>query len=369
MGSRIPFALPGPIDAAERQALDEACRKVISSNSYILGPKVAAFEEEWASFTDARGAVGVASGLDALEIALRALGVAEGDEVIVPAMSAMATALAVARSGATPVFCDIDQETALIDLQSAEAVVTDRTRAVIPVHLYGRAVDMPAAVAWADSRGLAVVEDAAQAHGALIAGRAVGTWGNASAFSFYPTKNLGALGDAGAITSMDDSVLDLARVLRNYGQRGLYNHEVEGLNSRLDEMQAAILSARIPMLAERTAARQSVAARYFDAIDNPCVRVLARPESIDQYVAHLFVVVVDDRTDFMSYITAHGIDCLIHYPRALPDQPAAAAWGAGGADVPVARRHASGCVSLPCRPGLNSGDVERIIGAVNGYRS
>ncbi len=368
MTSRIPFAQPGPADANEQRALEEACQRVIASNSYILGPEVARFEEEWANSTGAAGAVGVASGLDALEIPLRALGIGVGDEVIVPAMSAMATALAVARCGATPIFCDVTEDTALIDLAHADTLVTERTRAVVPVHLYGRAVDMPAVVAWSEKRGLAIVEDAAQAHGARVGGRAVGTWGQASAFSFYPTKNLGALGDAGAITSNEESLLEMAQVLRNYGQRGLYNHEVVGLNSRLDEMQAAILRARLPLLAHRTAARQAVAACYFDEIRNPDVRLLARPETAEEYVAHLFVIVVDDREDFMTFMDASGVDCLIHYPRALPDQPAAITWGSLGADAPVARRHSAGCVSLPCRPDMTDSDVDRIVSTVNRYR-
>jgi dTDP-4-amino-4,6-dideoxygalactose transaminase len=163
-------------------------------------------------------------------------------------------------------------------------------------------------------------------------------------------------------------MLEMARVLRNYGQRGLYNHEVVGLNSRLDEMQAAILRARLPLLARRTAARQSVAARYFDEIRNLNVRLLARPETPEEYVAHLFVVVVDDREDFMTFMDASGVDCLIHYPRALPDQPAAISWGSLGADVPIARRHSAGCVSLPCRPDMSDSDVDRIVSTVNGYR-
>lgn len=367
MSERIAFAAPGPSDEHEQKQLEEACRRVIASNHYILGPEVDAFEEEWTRATGAVGAVGVASGLDALEIPLRALGVGPGDEVIVPAMSAMATALAVARCGATPVFCDIEKDTALIDLEHADAVVTERTRAVIPVHLYGRAVDMPTVVTWGAARGLDIVEDAAQAHGARVGGRAVGTWGDASAFSFYPTKNLGALGDAGAITSTNDSVLRMARSLRNYGQFGLYNHEVVGLNSRLDEMQAAILRARLPLLDQRTASRQSIAQRYFDEIDNTRVQLLRKPDSFNEYVAHLFVVLPESRQDFMSHMSGVGIDCLVHYPRALSDQLAAEFWGASRSDVPVARRHADSCVSIPCRPGLSEEEVNRIISAVNGY--
>lgn len=364
----VRFADPGPLDAPEAAAIEEACRRVVESRRYILGTEVATFEMSWASFSEAAGAVGVANGLDAIEIGLRALGVGPGDEVVVPAMSAMATALSVIRAGAIPVFCDIDPTTGLIDMHKAESVMTPRTRAVVPVHLYGRAVDMARMCDLARSRDLVVVEDAAQAHGARFSGRTLGTWGHAGAFSFYPTKNLGALGDAGALVSNDPAVLNTARELRNYGQREQYEHERLGFNSRLDELQAAILSARLPLLAERTAERQRVACRYFSEITNPHVAMLAIPEDIQSYVAHLFVVRVDDRRSFVSHMQSAGVECLVHYPRALPDQPAAAAWVGPNERFVSARRHAETCVSIPCRPGLKADEVSRVVAAANEYK-
>lgn len=365
---RVRFAHPGPLTATEAQALGEACQRVIDSDSYILGPEVATFEERWAGFLGAAGAVGVASGLDALEVSLRALDVGPGDEVIVPAMSAMATALAVHRAGAVPVFCDISAATALIDLDQLDLLVTQRTRAVIPVHLYGRAVDMPRLCAWAHDRSLLVVEDVAQAHGARVGGRCVGTWGEAGAFSFYPTKNLGALGDAGALVSMDQSLLETARSLRNYGQRAQYDHALLGLNSRLDEMQAAILSSRLPGLEAHTKFRQKVAQAYFTQIENTHVELMESPEDPDTYVAHIFAVRVGNREHFIRHMSDAGIDCLIHYPIPLPDQPAASPWLQRAPEIPTARRHASTCVSLPCRPGLSEQAVQRVIDATNAYR-
>ncbi len=364
---RIQFAAPGPLDGDEESALREAAARVIRSDWYVLGPEVLEFEESWTSYVGATGSIGVASGLDALEISLRSLGVGSGDEVIVPAVSAMATALAVARAGAQPVFCDIVESTALLDIAHADSLISSRTKAVIPVHLYGRAVDMPTLCEWANRRGLFVIEDAAQAHGAAIGSRRVGTWGDLAAFSFYPTKNLGALGDAGAITSRDALHLDQARVLRNYGQRGQYNHELLGLNSRLDELQAALLSVRLRYLDARNSERQEVAKRYFSEINANVVTCLSAPLSWDSYVAHLFVVRTAERQRFLEHMNRVGIDCLVHYPVALPDQPVSTEMSWKSDEFPNARRHAASCVSLPCRPGLSDSDVQRIIEAVNGF--
>lgn len=365
---RIRFAHPGPASPAEARALAEACERVINSNSYILGAEVEAFEAAWATYVNVPGSVGVASGLDALEISLRALGVSAGDEVIVPAVSAMASALAVHRAGARPVFCDIDSETALLNFEHARSLVNSRTRAVLAVHLYGRAVDMRHLCDWAQAAGLLVVEDVAQAHGAVFEGRQVGTWGDAAAYSFYPTKNLGALGDAGAVVSTSPQVLSMARSLRNYGQTSLYMHEFLGLNSRLDEIQAAMLSVRLLQLRKETAERQAVAAQYFEAISSDHVLVMERPAVDAMYVAHIFAVRTRDREHFVRHMSDRGVDCLVHYPLTLPEQVAAGAWAVNLADTPVAKAHTSTCVSLPCRPGLSQRDINRIIDATNAYQ-
>jgi dTDP-4-amino-4,6-dideoxygalactose transaminase len=221
---------------------------------------------------------------------------------------------------------------------------------------------------WAQEAGLLVVEDVAQAHGAVFEGRQVGTWGDAAAYSFYPTKNLGALGDAGAVVSMSARVLDVARSMRNYGQTSLYRHEYLGLNSRLDEIQAAVLSARLLQLREETAKRQAIAAQYFEAISNDHVLLMERPADAASYVAHIFAVRTSDRERFILHMSDRGIDCLVHYPLTLPEQVAAGAWDVNAAETPVAMTHAATCVSLPCRPGLSQWDIDRIIDATNGYR-
>lgn len=364
---RVRFAVPGPETRRQRDAIAEACARVIDSGRYVLGEEVSSFESEWAAFVGAPASVGVASGLDAIEIALRSLGVRHGDEVIVPAVSAMATAIAVIRAGATPVFCDIAEGTALIDLEHASRLKTRRTRAVVPVHLYGRAVDMQELVEWASSAGILVVEDAAQAHGAAWGGRSIGTWGDASAFSFYPTKNLGAVGDAGAITSTRQDVIDSARSLRNYGQHGQYEHVDLGVNSRLDEIQAAILRTRLADLSDATLVRQRLAARYFASITNEFVRLPDAPSATEVYVAHLFVINVHDRRSFLDHMGRSGIDCLVHYPKVLSDQPAIRNLGFEDDGLPVARRHVETCVSIPCRPGLSESEADRVIDAINAF--
>lgn len=366
--ANVPFGKPGPRSAAMHEALMHACDRVLGSHDYILGPEVREFELSWAATLEARGAVGVASGLDALEIAMRAAGVGPGDEVILPAVSAMATALAVLRTGASPVFCDVDYATGLMSLEHAKSLLTERTRCLLPVHLYGRAVNMSELGAWAEDAGVYVVEDAAQAHFAKWDGRFVGTWGIAAAFSFYPTKNLGAIGDAGALVSMNEGILERARILRNYGQISQYDHVTPGLNSRLDELQAAILRVRLAWLEQDTAIRQEIAQRYFRDILNESVTCLDRPSDPESYVAHLFVVLVEDRAHFMDFMAASGVECLVHYPRALPDQYALHGLCCDSHLVPSSRKFTARCVSLPCNPALTPSEVDRVISVVNAYQ-
>jgi dTDP-4-amino-4,6-dideoxygalactose transaminase len=354
---RIPFSRPAPHEdaAAVRAAVD----RVIASGWYVLGPEVSAFEAEFAAASGAAHAVGVGTGTDALALILKGLGIGPGDEVITTPLSAAYTALAVLMAGARPVFADIDPDRLTIDPAAVASAVTSRTRAILPVHLYGQAADMVSLQAIAARHRLAIVEDCCQAHLATAAGRPVGTIGVAGAFSFYPTKNLGALGDGGAVVTNDRALADRIRRLRNGGQTDRYHHQEPGINSRLDEIQAAILRARLPLLAGWTARRRALAAAYRAALETATIVV---PRECDPgHVYHLFVIRTDqergaeNRTALQARLAARGIETLVHYPVPIPQQPALA--GSGPADCPRATAACGTLVSLPMHHGLNESDV------------
>jgi len=357
-GVRIPFVdlHLGPEEEAVRAAVD----RVVRSGWYVLGPEVEAFEREFAAAGGAPHAVGVANGTDAIALLLRAAGVGPGDEVIVPALTAPFTALAVAAMGARPVFADVDPDRLTLDPASCEAAITTRTRAIVPVHLYGQPADVPALEALAARRGVALVEDCCQAHLATCAGTPVGTLGVGGAFSFYPTKNLGALGDGGAVITRDAGVAETVRRLRNGGRADRERHVLVGVNSRLDEMQAAVLRARLPRLGAWTARRRELAAAYRKGLD-PVVRVV--PECDAGHVQHLFVVRSGTRESLMAHLAAAGVETLVHYPIPLPAQPAFAAWVA--AACPAAVQAAAEVLSLPLHPRLLEADVARVAALVN----
>jgi dTDP-4-amino-4,6-dideoxygalactose transaminase len=354
---RIPFLdlHPGEDTADIRAALD----RVVASGWYVLGPEVEAFEAEFAAASGARYAVGVANGTDAIALLLRAANVGPGDEVIVPALTAAFTALAVTAVGARPVFADIDPVRLTMDPAACAAAVTSRTRAVVPVHLYGQPADVPALRALAANRGLAFIEDCCQAHLATCGDVPVGIAGLGGAFSFYPTKNLGALGDGGAIVTNDAGVADRVRRLRNGGQTDRYHHAEAGINSRLDEMQAAVLRARLPRLAEQTARRRHIAASYRARFGE---HVRAVPEADPGHVYHLFAVRTAERGVLQQRLRDAGIETLIHYPVPLTRQPAFEAFAP--AECPAAERAAREVLSLPLHPRLADSDVIRIVDAV-----
>ena len=358
---RIPFIdlRPGEDEAAVRAAID----RVVTRGWFVLGPEVEAFEAEFAAASGAAHAVGVGNGTDAIALMLRAMNIGNGDEVIVPAVTAAYTALAVMLAGATPVFADVDADTLTIDPASCEAAVTARTAAVVPVHLYGQAADMTALAAIAKRHSLAIVEDCCQAHLATCGGVPVGTRFAGGAFSFYPTKNLGALGDGGALITNDAALADRVRRLRNGGQVDRYVHREAGMNSRLDDMQAAILRARLPLLPRWTERRRSLAALYRRLLGGT-VRPLRERDS--GHVYHLFVVRSTDRDSLQEHLRASGVETLIHYPVPLPRQPAFAA--IANEDCPVADRAAADIVSLPLHPRLADHDVERIAQAVTAFQ-
>jgi dTDP-4-amino-4,6-dideoxygalactose transaminase len=353
----IPFLdlRPGEDAADVRAALD----RVLARGWFVLGPEVEAFEAEFAAACGARHAVGVGNGTDAIALLLRAADIGPGDEVIVPALTAAFTALAVVATGARPVFADIDPARLTMDPASCAAAMTPRTRAIVPVHLYGQPADVPALRALATKHGLAFVEDCCQAHLATCGGVAVGTGGLGGAFSFYPTKNLGALGDGGAIVTNDADVAARVRRLRNGGQTDRYHHAEVGVNSRLDEIQAAVLRVRLPRLAAETARRRQIASLYRARLGNS-VRLV--PEVDNGHVYHLFAVRSVERDALQRALRAAGIDTLIHYPLPLGRQPAFAVFAP--AECPAAANAAREVLSLPLHPRLADSDVTRVADTV-----
>ena len=331
--------------------IDAAVARVLAGGWYILGPEVSAFETEFAAWLGVGHVVGVASGTDAVLLALRALGVGPGDEVITVAHTAVATVAAIELAGATPRFVDIDPITYTLDPAQLAAAVTPRTRAIVPVHLYGTPADMDAVLSVARAHGLLVVEDCAQAHGARTQGRMAGTLGDAAAFSFYPTKNLGALGDGGAVATNRPEVAERLRLLRQYGWRERYVSDVAGTNSRLDELQAAILRVRLGHLEAENAARRRLAARYDAALAGlPIALPPARPD--DCAVYHLYVIRTAARDALAEHLRARGIGTGVHYPVPVHRQPAYAHLGYGPGSLPATEAAAAGVLSLPMYPDL-----------------
>jgi len=357
---RVPF-LSLVLDD-DRHDVRAAIERVVASGWYVLGPEVEAFESEFARAMGGAHAVGVGTGTDAIALILRALGIGAGDEVITTPLSAAYTALAIMMAGARPVFADIDPVRLTIDPDQVTRAIGPRTRAILPVHLYGQPADMTALERIAAHHSLAIVEDCCQAHLATAEGRPVGTIGVAGAFSFYPTKNLGALGDGGAVVTNDPALAARIKSLRNGGQSGRYHHEDAGVNSRLDEIQAAILRARLPRLGAWTARRRGLAARYRRLLETaPGIGVPA--ERDPGHVYHLFVVrVPGTREALQASLASSGIETLIHYPVPIPRQPAFA--GIQPADCPVAARACDEVLSLPLYPGLSDLDVDRVAAAV-----
>lgn len=346
-------------------ALDQAAAQVLASGHYVLGPQTDRFERQFAEYCGARHAIGVGNGLDALLLSLRACGIGAGDEVIVPAHTFIASWLAVSYAGAVPVPVDVTPDTGLLDVTALERAVTARTRAIMPVHLYGQCVDMDAVNAIASRHDLRVIEDAAQAHGATWNGRRAGTLGDVAGFSFYPGKNLGAIGDGGAVVTNDDRYADILRKLRNYGSAVRYRHELQGINSRLDEIQAALLGVKLPHLDAWNARRAAIAARYLADIDNPEI-VLPVVQPRAQSVWHLFVVRCARRDALQEFLAARGVQTLVHYP-VTPGRQQAYAGLLGDRSFPVAERFSAECLSLPMGPHLDDVAVGAVIDAVNAF--
>jgi dTDP-4-amino-4,6-dideoxygalactose transaminase len=361
---RIPFLDLGAAYRELKPEIDAAIHRVLDSGWYILGEEVEAFETEWAGYCGARHAVGVANGLDALVLALRALDVGAGDEVIVPSNTYIATWLAVSAVGARPVPVEPDPATYNIDPERIAEAITPATKAILPVHLYGQPADLDPILALARSYGLLVVEDAAQAHGARYKGRRIGAHGDAVCWSFYPGKNLGALGDAGAVTTDHAEVADRIRVLRNYGSRMKYVNEVQGVNSRLDPIQAAVLRAKLPFLDSWTERRRTVAAAYGVGLREVGLVLPAVP-SWAEPAWHLYVVRSPERDALHQRLTAVGVGTMIHYPIPPHMQAAYSPLGLPPDALPLAQQLAGEVLSLPMGPQLAPAAVDGVIAAVH----
>jgi dTDP-4-amino-4,6-dideoxygalactose transaminase len=327
---------------------------------WVLGADVEAFEAEFAMYCGTRHAVGTDCGLSALELILRGYGIGTGDEVITAANTFIATVLAISHAGATPVLVDVDPVTRNIDPEQVERAITPRTRAIMPVHLYGRPAAMDAIGAIAAEHGLRVVEDAAQAHGARYRGRRAGALGDAAGFSFYPAKNLGGFGDGGAVVTDDDDLAASVRMLRDYGQRRKYDHAVKGLNRRLDTLQAAVLRLKLRRLDAWNARRRELAGRYTVALAGGAVTPPAGAGDDEEAVWHLYVVEGDDRDVLRARLTEGGVQTGIHYPVPVHLQPAYADLGLGPGSFPVTERLAGRILSLPMCPHLQDTDVDRV---------
>ena len=359
MNVRFNALAPGQDSDAVRAAID----RVVASGWYVLGPEVEAFEREFAAASGVPFAVGVGTGTDAITLILRALDIGPGDEVITSPVSAAYSALAIMMADARPVFADIHPERLTLDPDAVAAAVTSRTRAILPVHLYGQPADMRALEQVASRHKLAIVEDACQAHLATTDGRPVGSVGVAGAFSFYPTKNLGAMGDGGAVVTRDSILADRIKRLRNGGQTTRYHHLEAGANSRLDEIQAAILRARLPFLRQWTERRRAIARTYRERLASAAFHV---PREFDAgHVYHLFPVLTPHRAALQSHLGAQGVETLIHYPIPIPRQPAVAAARPG--ECPVADKVCHEVLSLPMYPSLSDAAVTRVAEAAAAF--
>ena len=363
----VPFVSFRPMERELDRDLRDAFERVFARSWYIGGQEDAAFEKSFAAYCGTEHCVGVGNGLDALMLALRALGVGEGDEVIVPSNTYIATALAVSYVGAKPVFVEPRLDTFNIDPERIEQAVTDKTRAIMPVHLYGQACDMDSIMTIAHRHALFVVEDCAQAHGATCKGKKVGSFGDAAGFSFYPGKNLGALGDAGAVVTNDAALAEKVRALGNYGSDYKYHHLYKGCNSRLDELQAAFLAAKLPLLERMNAERRRIAERYCAEITNPrVVKPFVAADCVP--VWHIFALRCGERDALERHLLERGIGTNKHYPTPIHLQGAYAELRLPEGSLPIAEEISRTELSLPMYYGMSEEEIGCVIDAVNSFR-
>ena len=365
----VPFLDLNEVNKRFNSDLKEACAKVIDSGWYISGAELKAFEHEFATYCGTKHCLGVANGLDALTLTLRAwreLGYLKtGDEVIVPANTYIASVLAITENGLNPVFVEPSESSYNLNSDLIKSALSKKTRVILPVHLYGLLADMDKINALAKEQGLLVLEDSAQAHGASRNGRRAGNWGDASGFSFYPGKNLGALGDAGAITTNDSKLADVIDHLRNYGSKIKYKNQYKGVNSRLDEMQAAMLRVKLRHLENDTRIRQQIASQYLSQTNSSSV-VLPKIDSIEEHVWHLFVVRTKNRDRFVKHLSEAGVQTLIHYP--IPPHKQGAYEEYSSLSLALTERIHQEVLSLPISPTMTPAQIKHVIDTVNLYR-
>lgn len=352
MHIKVPFLNFLPMHSAIKAEMHEAFSRVYDSNWFVLGKEVEQFENAYAAFNQVKHTVGLSNGLDALYLALKACGVGVGDEVIVPSNTYIATVLAVSYVGATPVFVEPNRETYNIDPNGIQAAITSKTKAIMPVHLYGQACEMTAIMKLAYKHQIMVIEDNAQSQGASFDGKLTGSWGDINGTSFYPGKNLGGLGDAGAVTTNSDDLAQKVRILRNYGSQKKYYNEVIGQNMRLDELQAALLSVKLKRLNEWTAQRQQIALWYNEALKDVDGIILPQVADGATHVYHLYVIRTNRRDEYQKHLKDNGIDTLIHYPIPPHLQEAYRKLGFKKGDFPVAEELSETVLSLPMWPGM-----------------
>lgn len=347
-----------------REQLLKVYTEVYEDQWFIHGKKLENFEANFAKYTGAKYCVGVGNGLDALQLALRACDIGPGDEVLVPSNTFIATVLAVSYVGATPILVEPDWNTLNMDVAEARKKITSKTKAIIAVHLYGRMADVEELCALAKEHDLKVIEDTAQAHGASRNGKQSGTIGDIGAFSFYPGKNLGAFGDAGAVVTNDKALAEKIRALGNYGSSQKYKHDYKGVNSRLDEIQAGVLDVKLTMLEQWTEERKAIAEKYYMGMHNPKVRL---PKKMEENVYHIFPVFCDTRDELQAFLEDKGIHCMIHYPRPIHLQGAYEEMNGKVGDYPIAEEICATELSIPLYPGLTEEEIQYIIEAVNEF--
>ena len=365
--NQIPFVNLVPLHSEIREELDQAYANVMGKSIFIQGNECALFEQEFADYCGAKYCVGVATGLDALLLILRAMDIGEGDEVIVPSNTFIATALAVSYAGAKPILVEPDIATYNINSDNIEQAVTEHTKAIIAVHLQGRPADMDSVNAIAKKHKLKVIEDAAQAHGTKYKGRKVGTLSDAAGFSFYPGKNLGALGDGGCVVTNNKDIADKVRYIGNYGSDYKYHHIYKGTNSRLDELQAAFLRVKLKYLDKWNDYRRTVADRYISEIDNPLITLPLPVDNNYDHIYHVFVVRCKDRDKLEEYLNNYGIGTVKHYPVPIHLQDAYKDLGMTVGSLPIAEKISSSVLSIPMYYGISDASIDYVIKVINNF--
>jgi len=365
---KVPFATFEPMHNEIRNKLDNAYKTVINSNYFIQGKECEEFEKEFAKYCGVKYCIGVATGLDALYLILKAMDIKSGDEVIVPSNTFIATALAVSYVGATPVFVEPDIETFNIDVTKIEEKINEHTKAIIAVHLQGRAADMDSINKIAIKHNLKVIEDAAQAHGALYKGKKVGSLSDAAGFSFYPGKNLGALGDGGCVTTNNKELANKIRALGNYGSDYKYHHIYKGTNSRLDELQAAFLRVKLSYLDKWNKERQNIANRYLNGIKNPLIKLPLRTSNDYTHIYHVFVIRCKKRNELEAFLNKNGIGTVKHYPIPMHLQLAYQDLNINEGDLPIAEKISKTVLSIPMYYGMTEEEIEYVIDTINMFK-